>query len=62
MFYVSVVDTNNELSIKLEELLNTDSHGKWWLIGSAWAGPSADSVVKGTKLIRNVITIVHLRF
>lgn len=29
---------NNPLKIHLEELLQADERGRWWIVGSAWAG------------------------
>ena len=34
------------LNVGLDDLLRADSHGKWYLVGSAWHG--ADSTKSGT--------------
>ncbi|CAG9862756.1 unnamed protein product [Phyllotreta striolata] len=31
------------LNISLEDLLKADERGKWWVVGSAWSGKSAES-------------------
>jgi nucleolar MIF4G domain-containing protein 1 len=49
---------SSRLSVRLHDLLSADTHGRWWLVGSAWAGAAAPSepVVRDTglsTLIRN---------
>lgn len=38
------------LNITMEDILNADKHGKWWLVGSAWSG----NEIKGETANRNV--------
>ncbi len=38
MFFVGGGVGDNQLRISLEDLLNADEQGRWWLVGSAWAG------------------------
>lgn len=33
---------DNQLHVTLEDLINADLHGKWWLVGSAWDGGSGN--------------------
>lgn len=36
---------SNELNVSYDDLLQADSKGRWWLVGSAWAGPSEQDQV-----------------
>lgn len=38
-----------QLNISLEDLLNADERGKWWIVGSAWTGKSSNNNVEETK-------------
>ncbi|KAL1497289.1 hypothetical protein ABEB36_008279 [Hypothenemus hampei] len=40
------------LNISLEDLLNADKRGKWWVVGSAWSGKSSNNTKeeKTTKI------------
>lgn len=42
------------LVITMDDLLNTEERGKWWLVGSAWAGNDSSD-----KKISNESTIIH---
>ncbi|CAG0879577.1 unnamed protein product, partial [Cyprideis torosa] len=41
--------TTQELTIGYQDLLNADSTGRWWIVGSAWAGTSLDAKQKASK-------------
>lgn len=30
--------SDSQLSISLDDLLNAEKQGRWWLVGSAWSG------------------------
>ena len=40
----------NSLRVSLEELVDADSKGKWWVVGSAWEGRQAGAPASSVKL------------
>lgn len=35
---MQVVLASEPLRVSLQDLLNSDTRGKWWLVGAAWSG------------------------
>ncbi|XP_060588437.1 nucleolar MIF4G domain-containing protein 1-like [Ruditapes philippinarum] len=46
---------DNQLHISLEDLLNAEEKGKWWLVGSAWDGKQVQHHNQGSDKMSTVV-------
>ncbi|XP_058803705.1 uncharacterized protein LOC131671360 [Phymastichus coffea] len=42
----------SQLNLSLQDLLNADKNGKWWIVGSAWSGKEVDNKSKISEEIK----------
>lgn len=43
--------TESQLRISLDDLLQADNRGRWWMVGSAWTGKDDERKTEGGKLL-----------